>query len=204
MKKVGLMGGTFNPVHHGHLILAQEAKEQFALDEIWFLPSRRQPHKDSTQLPEDEIRLEMLKRAIEPNPAFRISMLEMQRKEKKLTYTFDTMTELKETYPNIQFYFIIGADSLFEMHKWYHFEELLQGMVFLAAPRGGQQQGMDEIKKITAEYQKKYQARIGIIEMPLVEISSTQIRQKAAQGLSIKYYLPDSVEALICEKKLYS
>jgi nicotinate-nucleotide adenylyltransferase len=198
------MGGTFNPIHNGHLILAQEAEEQFHLDEIWFLPSKRQPHKDSGELPEDEIRLEMLKLALQGNPSFTISMLEMQRDEKKLTYTFDTMMELKKKYPEIEFSFIIGEDSLFQLHKWYHFEELLKGMVFLVAPRGGEQQGIREIKELAEEYEKKYQAKIGIVDMPLIEISSTDIRKKAAGGQSVKYYLPERVEALIQKKKIYS
>ncbi len=201
MKKVGIMGGTFNPIHNGHLILAQEAKEQFDLDEIWFLPSRRQPHKDSRELPEDEKRLAMLSAALEGNEAFRISLLEMERK-KELTYSYDTMTELKEKYPETEFFFIIGADSLFQMHKWYRFEELLKGLIFLAAPRAGEE-GIDKMKELAAEYGKKYQARIFIIEMPYIEISSTEIRKKTGQGLSVKYYLPEKVEKFIREKGLY-
>jgi nicotinate-nucleotide adenylyltransferase len=196
------MGGTFNPIHNGHLILAQEAKEQFQLDEIWFLPSKRQPHKDSGELPEDEIRLAMLQAAISDNPSFTISMLEMQRDDKKLTYTFDTMVELKEKYPEIEFSFIIGEDSLVQLHKWYHFEDLLKGMIFLVAPRPGQAK-MEEMKKIAEEYEKKYHARIGIIDMPMMEISSTAVREKAADGKSVRYYLPECVETMIRTKQIY-
>lgn len=201
-KRIGLMGGTFNPVHNGHLLLAQEAREQYELDEVWFLPARRPPHKDKGELPKDEIRLKMLQLAVEKNPAFAISMLEMQRTEEQ-TYTYDTMVELKEKYPEIEFYFIIGADSLFYMHKWYQYEKLLQGMIFLVAPRGGKDQGTEEMKKIIEKYKREYQANIGIIQMPLIEISSTDLREKRKAGKSIKYYLPDSVEAYIRECHIY-
>lgn len=222
-KRIGLMGGTFNPIHNGHLILAQEAKEQYDLDEIWFLPSKRPPHKDNRELPKDEIRLEMLYMAVESNPFFSVSLLEMNRTKEK-TYTYDTMLELKEKYPDTEFYFIIGADSLFYLDKWYGFKELLKGMVFLTAPRSGLPKNwkenqnfisepenfleegsivMEEMKKIASDYKEKYQAKIYFIEMPLIEISSTELREKAKTGQSLKYYLPDCVEEYIREKKIY-
>lgn len=196
------MGGTFNPIHNGHLLLAQEAREQYELDEIWFLPARRPPHKDNGELPKDEIRLKMLQLAVKENPAFVVSLLEMQRTGKQ-TYTYDTMIELKKKYPETEFYFIIGADSLFYMHKWYQYEKLLQGMIFLVAPRGGEEQETEGMKKIIDDYKKKYQARIGLIQMPLIEISSTDLREKVKAGKSIKYYLPDSVEECIRNGGVY-
>lgn len=201
-KRIGIMGGTFNPVHNGHLLLAQEAKEQYDLDKVWFLPAKRPPHKEKDEIAEDDIRLEMLKLAIEENPAFSVSLLEMQR-EKELTYTYDTMMELKKTYPELDFYFMIGEDSLFYLHKWYRYEELLRGMAFLVAPRGGEKQGIAEMKKMISGYEEKYHARIGLIDMPLIEISSTDIREKVKTGRSVKYYLPDRVEEFVRTHHIY-
>ncbi len=201
-KRIGIMGGTFNPVHNGHLLLAQEAREQYALDKVWFLPAKRPPHKEKDEIVEDDVRLEMLKLAIEGNPAFSVSLLEMQR-TKELTYTYDTMMELKKTYPEFEFYFMIGQDSLFCLHKWSHYEELLRGMAFLVAPRGGEKQGMEEMKEIISLYEEKYRARIGLIDMPFIEISSTDIREKAKTGRAVKYYLPDCVEEFIRTHHIY-
>lgn len=200
--RIGLMGGTFNPVHNGHLLLAQEAQEQYGLEQVWFLPARRPPHKDNGELPKDKARIEMLRLAVEDNPAFTISMLEMQRKDGK-TYTYDTLRELKEKYPLTEFYFIIGSDSLFYLHKWSHFEELLRGMVFLVALRGGEMHDKKEMEQQAEEYKKKYQARIGFINMPVIEISSTLIREKAEAGLAVRYYLPEKVEEYIRIHNIY-
>lgn len=200
--RIGLMGGTFNPIHNGHLLLAQEAKEQYDLEQVWFLPARRPPHKDNDELPKDKARLAMLKLAIEDNPAFIISMLEMQRTDGK-TYTYETFRELNRKYPSTEFYFIIGSDSLFYLHKWSHFEELLHGMVFLVALRGGETHNQQEMEELIAEYKEKYQARIDYIKMPLVEISSTLIREKAENELTVKYYLPDKVEEYIRAHHIY-
>lgn len=201
---IGLMGGTFNPVHNGHLILAQEAKEQYNLDQVWFLPARRPPHKDNGELPKDKARIEMLRLAIEDNPAFTISMLEMQRTDGK-TYTYDTFRELSEKYPSTEFSFIIGSDSLFYLHKWSHFEELLRGMVFLVALRAGcgEEHTIKEMEQLAEEYKKRYEARIGFIKMPIVEISSTLIREKAEVGLAVRYYLPEKVEEYIRVHNVY-
>lgn len=144
----------------------------------------------------------MLKLAVEDNPAFTISMIEMQRTDGK-TYTYDTFRELNKKYPETEFYFIIGADSLFYLHKWSHFEELLRGMVFLVAPRGGQMHTMEKMEELAAEYKKNYQARIGFIKMPLIEISSTLIREKAEKGLAVRYYLPEKVEKYIRKNNVY-
>ncbi len=200
--RIGLMGGTFNPIHYGHLLLAQEAKEQYDLEQIWFLPTRRPPHKDNDELPKDKERMEMLRLAIKDHPAFTISMLEMQRTEGK-TYTYDTLRELKKKYPMTEFYFIIGSDSLFYLHKWSHFEELLQGMVFLVALRGGEQEKEEELKQFMEKYRKDYHAKLDVIKMPLIEISSTFIREKAKEDLSIKYYLPENVEEYIKTHHVY-
>lgn len=204
MSKIGLMGGTFNPVHNGHLILAQEALEQFSLDAVWFLPNRRPPHKDNQELPEDKNRLEMLKLALAGNTAFSISLLEMQRTGKEETYTYDTMLELKQKYPQEQFYFMIGGDSLLYLHKWYRYEELLKGMVFLAAVRGGMVQSRDELEKTAQIFREKYGARIHFIKMPQIEISSTALRHRAAAGKSLQYYMPDGVAEYITARRLYS
>jgi len=204
IREIGLMGGTFNPIHNGHLILAQAAWEQFSLDEIWFLPSRRPPHKDNTELPEDEIRLALLSRALESNPAFSVCLLEMQRLGEDATYTYDTMLELKKRYPKEHFSFIIGGDSLLELHKWYHSKDLFKGMAFLAAGRGGLGESAGTFAVTAQHLRETYGAQIDFIEMPQIDISSTALRQRAREKKTLRYYVPECVAEYIQENHIYS
>lgn len=133
MAKIGILGGTFDPVHNGHLALGKQAYEQFKLDEIWFMPSGHPPHKKSRLVTQGKEREDMVKLAIASVPYFVYSDFELKREGN--TYTAQTLTLLREAYPQHEFYFIIGADSLYEIEQWYHPELVIKQAVLLAAAR---------------------------------------------------------------------
>lgn len=197
-RKIGIMGGTFNPIHIGHLMLAEHAYEEFSLDEVIFLPSARPPHKSQHILSNID-RREMILLAIEDNPHFSFSSLEFERKG--TTYTIDTMSELNKRYPKDTFYFIIGADSFFALESWHNPEYLLRQTSFLVATRDGHQK--KELKEHKNKLEKQYQAKIQFLEFPDIAISSSNIRKRVMEGKFITYYVPKTVEEYIYSHKLY-
>ncbi|MDD3403597.1 MAG: nicotinate-nucleotide adenylyltransferase [Hespellia sp.] len=200
MKKIGIMGGTFDPIHIGHLLLGQMAYESFALDEIWFLPNGNPPHKDAEVNKKAlEHRVNMVELATENVPHFRLSLHEA--KIGRHSYTYETMREFNQKYPDTQFYFILGADSLFAIEEWAHFREIFPTCIILAAMRDDKDQ--DEMKKQIEYLHEKYDARIELLRAPLLEISSTTIRKRAAAHLSISYMVPDAVADYMITNNLY-
>ena len=125
MKKIGIMGGTFDPIHSGHLMLGKQAYEEYDLDCVWYMPSRQPPHKKDHGITPAALRLEMVNLAVERTPFFSCSDFELRRKDGN-TYTADTLRLLKEEYPDTEFYFIVGADSIFDIEKWYHPELVMK------------------------------------------------------------------------------
>ena len=199
MKKIGIMGGTFNPIHFGHLFLAENAYEQLGLDLVLFIPSKNPPHKTKPEDITEQQRIDMIQLAIQENPHFALSTIEMEREG--MTYTADTMTILKEQNPDIEYYFIIGADSLFLMHKWYQPQVIFDNCTVAAANR-------DHADKVALTKQiqllkKQFDANIILIDMPTVQVSSCNIRERVAARKSIRYYLPGSVLEYIESKHLY-
>lgn len=199
MKKVGIMGGTFNPIHLGHLSLAENAYEQLDLDIVVFIPSKNPPHKAKPEDITDQQRIDMIQLAIQGNPHFELSAIEMEREG--MTYTADTMTLLKEQNPNTEYYFIIGADSLFMMHQWYQPQIIFDHCIVAAANRDHGDQ--EALKKQIQVLKNEYNANIILIDMPTVQVSSCNIRERVAEGKSIRYYLPSSVHEYIESKCLY-
>lgn len=197
-RKIGIMGGTFNPIHIGHLMLAEHAYEEFHLDEVIFLPSARPPHKNQDIL-SDINRKEMILLAIQDNPHFAFSLLEFERKG--TTYTVDTMRELNKRYPMDTFYFIIGADSFFALESWHNPKCLFGQTSFLVATRDGHQE--KELKEHKDRLEKQYQAKIKFLNFPDIEISSSSIRKRVMENKSITYYVPKAVEDYIYSHKLY-
>ena len=187
MKKIGILGGTFNPPHFGHLLIAHEVLNELELDEIWFIPNKEPPHKKMEAPVSDEDRINMLRLAIDDEPLFKIKTIEMERKGP--SYTYDTMKILKERYPDIHFYFIIGADMVESLSEWYKIEQLVDIVTFV---------GVDRLRfKLETSYPIIY------VNVPNFEISSSDIRRRIKDGKTIKYLLPDSVISYIKEKKLY-
>lgn len=198
--KIGIMGGTFDPIHIGHLLLGEFAYEDFGLDEIWFLPNRNPPHKIADHTEEAiHHRVEMVKLAIRDVPYFRMDLYEAETEEH--SYTYSTLREFRQRCPGDEFYFILGADSLFAIEEWKHFREIFPQCTILAAMRDDKDvQSMHLQIDYLAE---KYGARIELLRVPLVDISSTTIRRRASLGLSVRYMVPDSVASYIRKEHLY-
>lgn len=198
--KIGIMGGTFDPIHIGHLLLGEFAYENFHLDEIWFLPNGNPPHKttDESGVSLDD-RIEMVKLATDDVPYFRMNLYEAS--SKKHSYTYSTMRALREMYPEHEFFFILGADSLFSIEQWKNFREIFPSCTILAAMRDDKD--TESMQAQIRYLNGKYGADIRLLQAPLVEISSTTIRRRAENGLSIRYMVPDVVSEYIQSNALY-
>lgn len=193
------MGGTFNPIHTGHLLLAENARSFFGLDEVWFLPSGCSYMKAQSEILSADIRLHMTSLACSTNPHFRVSDIETKREG--YTYTSETLTILNDQYPDYDFYFLVGADTLFSMETWKNPDIIFSKAGILAAVRNGRDPR--ELQKQAAYLMNKYDARISLIPSDTIEISSSDIRSRRKNGKSIRYLVPDSVLQFIEEKNLY-
>ena len=194
MKKIGLLGGTFDPVHNGHLIISEYLREELSLDEIWFIPARIHALKKNQNISPAQIRLEMLQLAIADNPCFKINDIELQKDS--VSYTVDTLRALEEKYRNLEpdFYFLIGMDNVNDLPRWKNPEEILSRCQMVAFGRPGFKPD---------ESAERYLSSIQFIHVPLLEISSTLIRNRVKNGFSIRYLVPDPVLRYIQENKLY-
>lgn len=200
MSKVGIMGGTFNPIHLAHTEMAKVCLRQQDLDKILFMPSKNPPHKkDKSILPENE-RAVMVKLAVSEYDKFVFSDFELQRKG--TTYTADTLRLLQEENPDDNYYFIMGADSLLYLDKWYRPQEILKRAVILAIGRDGSTP--DELKEKRKELIKQYdQADIRFVHMRQMDISSSMIREGIAHGENMEKYLDKEVWNYINANGLY-
>ncbi|GEN51999.1 nicotinate-nucleotide adenylyltransferase [Halobacillus faecis] len=186
MKKVGILGGTFDPLHQGHLIMGEFSREAMDLDEVWFMPSYIPPHKqESTTNP--ETRLAMVQTAIREHPQFRICDVELVRKG--TSFTVDTMTDLVDQYPDHQFFFIIGGDMVEHLPKWHRVEDLSEMVQFIGVERPG--------------YGWNDDIPVHFVDIPSIDVSSTMIRKRISQGKSVRYLLPEVVDSFIKEHHLY-
>lgn len=197
MNKIGIMGGTFNPIHTAHLILAEEAYEQLGLDKILFMPSKKPPHKLSEEIVNNEHRLNMINLSIQDNEHFELSTLELEREG--VTYTSDTLRELHLTCDN-EYYFIMGGDSLFMMESWWEPEVIFRLSHIVVAIRG---EAKEDLKQKIAYLADKYNASIHLLKTPNLEISSHELRKSRNEGKSIRYYVPELVCRYIVDNGLY-
>lgn len=198
--KIGIMGGTFDPIHNGHVMLGEYAKNLFVLDEIWFMPNGNPPHKMNEKIEsQTKHRVEMVRRAIEDKVGFVLQLYEVERKE--VNYSYLTMEHFRKVYPEYEFYFIIGADSLFALEKWVHPEKLVKTCVILAAYRDDK--NTDEMMTQISYLNQKYGADIRLLKTPSIDISSTEIRQRLKDGLSVRDMVPESVCQYIQEHHLF-
>lgn len=184
MKKIGIFGGSFDPIHHGHLILAREALERFALDQIVFIPAAQSPHKPESTPADGAARWEMIEAAIAGEPAFAASRLELDRPAP--SYSVETVEKLCEENPDTQFYFLIGDDNLEKLPTWHRFEDLARLVQFVVLDRTG-----DAAATPYPAIRR------------LIDISATTIRKRVASGRSVRYLVPDAVEQIILRDKLY-
>ena len=202
MRKIGIMGGTFDPVHNGHLMLADTAYRQFNLDQVWFLPNGNPPHKKEENIGTDaRHRSRMVALAIQGRDYCRLEEYEVRRREVSCSY--QTLEHFRKQYPEDEFYFIIGADSLFAIETWVHPERIFPACVILAACRDDHDT-LEEMKVQIEHLKKVYtKARIQLLRSPLIPVSSSEIRRKIRAGLSIAEEVPEEVEAYIKEEELY-
>jgi len=199
--KIGIMGGTFNPIHNGHLSLADAALTQYHLDEIWFMPSGLPAHKANDELLSAQKRLCMVKLAIAGKEKFKASSFEIDREG--FTYTADTMKALATIFPENEFYFIIGGDSLMKFHKWIKPDVISAYTTLLAAGRNGF--STEELKNQIRYLNEQFGTKIDFIEMPELVISSNAIRTfcKTKQYNIIKTMVPEAVYKYITEHELW-
>ncbi len=200
MSKIGIMGGTFNPIHFAHLILAENAYDECKLDKVLFMPSKKPPHKLHESIVKDEHRVQMIDLAIKDNPHFELSSLELEREG--ITYTADTLAELNIKYPMDEFYFIMGADSLFQIEDWWHPQNIFSLTNIVAAVRDHATR--KELDKQVDYLANKYEAKIHLLSTPNMDISSKMLRQNIRLNKSIRYYVPDQVVRYITDHNLYA
>ena len=203
MRKVGILGGTFNPIHNGHLALGKAAMEQYGLEEVWLMPSKLPPHKSHFAMLSEEHRLTLVSLAAESDSCFTVSDFELRREG--LTYTADTLELLTKEYPDTKFYFIVGGDSLIKFTHWRRPERILELATLLGAGRAGYEE--NTVNKAVESLQKQFpQATIGTIILPDYPISSSEIRRAFYTGKSesVKNALPEKVWNFLTEHKLYS
>lgn len=197
-KKVGIMGGTFNPIHFGHLLLAETAFHQFQLDEILIMPTKNPYYKKISNSVTEEDRVAMVELAIEDNAHFRLSKEELDREG--TTYTVETLSQLTARHPDYEYYFIMGADSLYHIESWKEPAQILKLATIVVAGRAGTGSSLSS----QIEYiENKYDSEIYRLNSPVLEISSNDIRRRVRDGESIRYLLPSKVVDYIYEHGLY-
>lgn len=197
--RLGILGGTFDPVHYGHLLAAEAAYQDFELDQVFFIPNRVSPHKLNDKVTPPELRCEMLERAIVGNSHFTLSRLEIDRNGP--SYTVDTLNELKNCYPDAELFFITGSDVLSHITSWHQPAEVLSLAHWIGVSRPGFEAG-----ELIEHLSRQYPMARGVhwMDIPHLDISSTVIRKRVEEGQSIRYLLPDPVWQLINEKELYT
>jgi nicotinate-nucleotide adenylyltransferase len=199
--RIGIFGGTFDPVHYGHLILAEQCREQARLDAVWFVPAARHPFKADATATTFERRAEMLQLAIAGHPAFRVDEIEKDRPG--LSYTADTLDELQRQHPDAALHLLLGSDTLPDFPKWYEPGRIVYTAALVVMERPG------HLVPSVAELQSALvlppdvSLRMQVVEVPLIDLSSRDIRRRVAQGHTIRYMLPRAVEVYIAEKGLY-
>ena len=200
MGNIGIMGGTFDPIHNGHLMLGEQAYKEYQLDEVWFMPSGHPPHKKNQKITDPDIRLTMTQLAIEGKTGLVSSDFEVRRNGS--TYTAQTLRLLREAYPQHQYFFIIGADSLYEIENWYEPDQVLSQAVILAARREYEDARLSMEQQI-AYLGTRYKADIRILHCKEMDISSAMLRERIAGGLSVSEYVPPKVLTYIKDQGLY-
>jgi nicotinate-nucleotide adenylyltransferase len=214
--RIGIMGGTFNPIHIGHLLLAEWAKEMGELDKVLFIPTGISYMKTGRAMepsgsigsgdsmePSGEQRLAMVQLAIEGNPSFEASDIEIRRLG--FTYTYETLEILTQAHPDRDYYFIMGADCLFTMENWREPERIFQQAQLIAAIRGGQatRSLVAQMETKRRELEQHFHGKIMLMQFPEMDISSTDIRKRISRGQSIRYLVPEPVRRYIHEEHLY-
>ncbi len=198
MRRIGIFGGSFNPIHIAHLIVADRFVEQLHLDHCYFVPAAYPPLKSlpPRELAPAEHRLEMVKRAIADHPAFTVDTCELERGG--TSYTIDTIAVFRSRFPEAKLFLLIGADHVLEFHLWHRWEEILQQVRLCIAPRPVRSE-----EEFRQRLSTLHDAAPVMLDIPLLAISSSEIRQRLAHGLSVRYLVPEAVREYIHAQRLY-
>jgi nicotinate-nucleotide adenylyltransferase len=197
--RIGVFGGTFDPVHLAHLVVAEQCREQARLDRVLFIPAARPPHKPERVLTPFERRVEMLALALAGQPAFQIAELEKDRPGP--SYTVDTLEALREQHPNAEFCLLMGADMLADLPHWRAPVRVLELATLLVVRRLGWP--VLSVEQVCKELGSTAAVRVENVEVPLLEIASRDIRRRVAEARSIRYLVPRSVEVYVAQHQLY-
>lgn len=198
-KRTGIIGGTFNPVHIGHLILAENAYDALGLDKVIFMPTGKSYLKDPSKILPAQARIELLNAAVSGNDHFSVS--EYETKKIGNTYTFETLMELNLLDENEELYFIIGEDSVYNIESWREPKIIFENCVLVVAPRDHEPD--EKLVAIRMHLEETYGAKIELLDAPDIDISSSMIRERIKKGKSIRYYVPEAVEKIIYEHGYY-
>jgi nicotinate-nucleotide adenylyltransferase len=193
--RVGLMGGTFDPVHVGHLWIAEAARVEFSLDRVIWIPAGDPPHKDAAVAPQEH-RYAMVVLATATNPQFEVSRLELERVGP--SYSLYTIEHFREQFPGSEPYFIIGADAILELLTWHRHEDVVRACRFAAVTRPGY-----DLDRLRAALPLEYLDRIDFLTPPGIDLSSTEIRDRVRSGSAIRYLVPEPVESYLRKHGLY-
>ncbi|MDB5346413.1 MAG: nadD [Schlesneria sp.] len=200
--RIGIFGGTFDPIHLGHLVLAEQCREQCRLDEVWFVPAALPPHKLDATISSAKARSEMIEFAIAGNPAFKLSNIELDRTGP--SYTVTTLEELTASDPSRELFLLIGADSVRDLPTWREPKRILELATVVAVNRGRAAMAQAEtVQILTEQLGCDASGRIQFVEMPGIDTSATDIRNRVAKGLSVRYLVPRAVEMYLRENSLY-
>jgi nicotinate-nucleotide adenylyltransferase len=198
--RIGLFGGTFDPVHVGHLILAERCRADAGLDEVWFLPSYRPPHKPDGAVSAFADRCAMVSAAVAGVPGFRVEPIESELPPP--SYTAHTLAALRTRHPTDEFHLVIGADSLADLPQWYEPRQVVAQAGVIVVPRPGVELWPAE-KLADALKVPRSVIRLQVVDCPLVDVASRDLRKRVAEGKSIRFLVPKEVETIIRERKLY-
>lgn len=198
-RAIGLMGGTFNPIHYGHLVAAEAARDAFNLEQVIFIPAGQPPHKSGVFVADSEHRYLMTFLAIVSNQRFEISKVEIDRQGP--SYTSETLSYFNNLDPAVAWYFITGADAILDIVTWHNPDSIFRYADLIAASRPGY--SLDKIEALKSPLGAEPVERIHRLEVPALAISSSQIRARLTRGLSIKYLVPEAVEHYIAKNDVY-
>lgn len=192
--RIGLYGGTFDPVHLAHLVLAEQCREQLALDEVWFIPAASPPHKSGATITDTKHRVAMLELAIAGHPSFKLSRLELERTGP--SYTVETLREVRESHPDVEIFLLLGGDSIRDFTTWREPKEIARLAALVAVNRGTAELADIPTDIVAPEGRRD-------VHMPAIDISASDLRQRVATGRGIRYLVPRAVELYIQQHGLY-
>jgi len=200
--RLGIYGGTFDPIHFGHLLLAETARETLHLDQVLFVPAKIPPHKQGKRLTPEEHRVAMLRLALRGNPFFRLELFELR--QNAVSFTVHTLEYLRKKCPNDELFLLMGEDMLRIFPSWYEPKRICELATLALIGRAGQEIADLSFLKGLASRERLRQIRASRVPMPAVAFSSTEIRERVSKGKSVKYWVPESVRKYIEKNELYS